>query len=218
MYLVPFPSSEIGRKSSLCLFANLPSPTAPGVLRGDLEKHKDRKDQETSGLQDNMFLILTCSYQIPVFHLNSLRSWFPCPLTQSWSLRMTPGHPRWRVSESLPCQPATTSLSSLDLCKFLFMKRTQFFGKPTTLPQHPFFPPQQERRVVLQDSSISIKRHLFLLIYLPYNVMLVPAVQWTESAVCAHTTPPLWASLPSPPFHPSRTCYEVQEAQLTALQ
>ena len=36
-----------------------------------------------------------------------------------------------------------------------------------------------------------------------YNVVLVSAVQWSESAVCIHTSPPSWASFPPWPL-PSR--------------
>ena len=35
-----------------------------------------------------------------------------------------------------------------------------------------------------------------------YNVVLVSAVQWSESAVRIHMSPPSWASLPPPP-HPT---------------
>ena len=37
---------------------------------------------------------------------------------------------------------------------------------------------------------------------LPYNVVLVPAVQRSESATCVHISPPPWISLPYPAPHP----------------
>ena len=56
-------------------------------------------------------------------------------------------------------------------------------------------------------------------IYLLYNIVLVSAVQWSESATCIHISPPSWASLaPSYPtplgctvvfnlhFHPVFIC------------
>ena len=40
-----------------------------------------------------------------------------------------------------------------------------------------------------------------------YNIVLVSAVQWSQSAVCTHTSPPFWASIPptcsNPPPYPN---------------
>ena len=50
-----------------------------------------------------------------------------------------------------------------------------------------------------------------------YNVVVVSAIHWHESAIGIHTSPPLWMSLPTPtPSHPSRlsqsTRYELPES------
>ena len=48
-----------------------------------------------------------------------------------------------------------------------------------------------------------------------YNVVLVSVVQWSESAVCIHISPPSCTSLPpSPPSHPSRSA---QSTELSSL-
>ena len=40
----------------------------------------------------------------------------------------------------------------------------------------------------------------FFGIELLYNVVLVSAVQWSESAICLHITPSSWTSIPTPVF------------------
>ena len=54
----------------------------------------------------------------------------------------------------------------------------------------------------------------FIGIWLLYNVVLVSAVQYSESAICIHISSPLWASLPLPTSHPSRSS---QSTQLSSL-
>ena len=54
--------------------------------------------------------------------------------------------------------------------------------------------------------SIANSLFFFIGIYLLYNIILVSAVQQSESAICIHICPPSWISLPTPiPSHPSRS-------------
>ena len=46
--------------------------------------------------------------------------------------------------------------------------------------------------------SIANSLFFFIGIYLLYNIVLVSAVQQSESAICIHMCPPLWTSLPTP--------------------
>ena len=51
-------------------------------------------------------------------------------------------------------------------------------------------------------------------VLLLYRVMLVSAVQWSESAICIHISPPSWAPHSPPPSHPSRSS---QSTDLSSL-
>ena len=59
----------------------------------------------------------------------------------------------------------------------------------------------------LSLSSQKFYQRTFLIgAQLPYNVMLVSAVQTSESAICKHISLPSWTSFPlHPPSHPSRS-------------
>ena len=51
-------------------------------------------------------------------------------------------------------------------------------------------------------------------VLLLYRVMLVSAVQRSESAICIHISPPSWAPHSPPPSHPSRSS---QSTELSSL-
>ena len=50
-----------------------------------------------------------------------------------------------------------------------------------------------------------------------YNVVLVSVVQRSESAMCMHTSPLSWASLPPPPSHPCRLSQSPELSSLYTL-
>ena len=64
---------------------------------------------------------------------------------------------------------------------------------------------RSQSKLGVKQACISLFNLFLIGGQLLYNVVLVSAVHWHESAIGIHTSPPLWMSLPTPtPSHPSR--------------
>ena len=120
-------------------------------------------------------------------------------------------------------------------------KPTSFWVIPSSLQNseicwtsiHPILPIHDGINIKHKVSSISppLFTNTLLLIFLgyflvsfyyyywssKYTVVLVSVIQWIESAICIHISPPCWTSFPLlSPFHPSRSSH--REGNGTPLQ